>query len=81
MKLVPYNLDDIKFFKKTKNFALLTEFAHSEYDCVMVKEYDHSSVKNCVQSLSGSIKAFNMDNIVVFQRNGQVFLAKKSAMK
>lgn len=80
MKLVPCDLKDVGYYKKTKNFELLTEFASSEYDCVMVKEYDHKNVDNCVNSLRGSIRKFKMDNIIVIQRNGCVFLAKKSAM-
>lgn len=80
MKLVPYDINDVGCYKKTKNFELLSEFANSDYDCVMVKECNHSSVKSCVSSLRGSIQKFHMDNIIVIQRNGQVFLAKKSAM-
>ena len=39
MKLVPYDAKEVGYYKKTKNFDLLTEFANSEYDCCMVKDY------------------------------------------
>lgn len=81
MKLVPYDVKDSGYYKKTKNFELLDEFAKSDYDCCVVKDYTHKSAFSCQTSLHHSISKFHMDNIIVFVRKGQVFLAKKSAFK
>lgn len=81
MKLVPYDAKKVGYFKKTKNFELLDEFAKSDYDCCMVTDYTHKDANSCQSALRHSAKIFHMDNIHVFIRKGQVFLAKKSAFK
>lgn len=81
MKLVPYDAKDVSYYKKTKNFDLLTEFANSDNDCCMVTDYTQKSAISCQASIRKSIERFKMDNVVVFVRKGRVFLAKKSAFK
>ena len=80
MKLVPADLKDVGYYKKTRNFELLTDFANSELDCAMVIDYHCANASYCVKSLQQSVKKFKMDNIIVFERRGKVFLAKKSAI-
>ena len=80
MKMVPYDINEVGYYKKTKNFELLTEFANSEYDCVMVKDFNHKSAKHCVTALNSSARHFKLDNIIAFERRGMVFLVKKSAI-
>lgn len=78
MKLVPYDKTKLggSFYKRTNNLKILEEFVDSDYDCVEVREYNHSKPAHCSSSLANTIKRFKMNNLRAILRDGHVYLIK-----
>ena len=80
MKLVPYEREKIENigWSKTKNFKILEEFLHGDYDCVEVKEFTNKNARTCAGSLQASVRRFGLtDSVMVISRKDRVFLIRK----
>lgn len=78
MKLVPYNVEELKpkFYKKSDNYIFLMEFINSDLDCARVDNYTHKNAKSCSWSLQNTIRRYGLNGIQCIQRKGEVFLIK-----
>ena len=78
MELKACNLNEFgkKRAKKADNYKLLTDFADSDMKCARVDGWRHKTVHGCATSLRKTIENYNMFDIAVFVRKGEVYLIK-----
>lgn len=77
MRFEKYDFTEVhKFYKPTKNYVLVKEFASSGLECAILRDWKHSSAYNCVASLNNSIKRFKIAGIKAVCANGQVYLIR-----
>jgi hypothetical protein len=76
MKLVPSDVKNLGFYKKSSNYELLKEFMDSGLKCAELEDFPHSSAAACMSSLRGSIKRYRLFNVRVLTRKGHVFLVR-----
>ncbi len=79
MNLVPCDLKAIKNavgLKETKNYDIIMEFMESDYDCVKVQGWTHTTPYSCAASLNRSIERFHKGGIKAVTVNGEVYLVK-----
>lgn len=77
-KVDKHNIEGMKWFKRTKLFALIDDFKNSEADAVEVVgvEENYKNVSSAQASFSKAIKHFGFRGILTIQRNGKLFLVK-----
>lgn len=77
MKMVPCNIDEIKwFYTPGRNQKLIQEFINSDMKCVKIEDYPHKNAKSCQTSMIGSLKRMRVKTIKVMIRKDEVFLRK-----
>ncbi len=80
MKMVPYDyrkIENVGFYKKTKNAKMLDEFLESGETCVEIVDYAHMNAYSCQSSLSHYIRKHKLHKMVVaISRNGHVYLVR-----
>lgn len=83
MELKACNLTDFgkKRAKKADNYKILTEFADSDMKCARVEGWQHKTAHICAASLRNTIENYNMFDIAVFVRKGEVYLIKTLLVK
>lgn len=83
MELKACNIEEFgkKRAKKADNYKLLTEFADSDMKCARVDGWKHKSAHICATSLRKTIENYNMFDIAVFVRKGEVYLIKTLLVK
>lgn len=79
MNLVPCDLRSIKNavgLKGTKNYDIIMEFVESDYDCVKVQGWTHTTPYSCAASFNASIERFHKGGIKAVTHDGEVYLVK-----
>lgn len=79
MKLVPVERTELKkrYFKPTKLYAVLMEFANSGHTAVRVDDHGYKNVNGGANAFNKSAKTFNMPHIKAITRNGNLYLIKE----
>lgn len=77
MKMVPYDIDEIKwFYTPGRNQKLIQEFINSDMKCVKIEDYPHINAKSFQSSLIGCLKRMRVKTVKVMIRGDEVFLYK-----
>lgn len=78
MELKACNIEELgrKRAKRADNYKLLSDFADSDMKCARVDGWQHKSAHVCATSLRKTIESYNMFDITVFVRKGNVYLIK-----
>lgn len=78
MELKACNFEELgrKRAKKADNYKLLIEFADSDMKCARIDGWRHKTAHGCATSLRTTIENYNMFDIAVFVRKGEVYLIK-----
>ena len=63
MKLVPYDISKIRYYRPCKLQVILNEFVNSGLDCVEVKDFTHKNAKSCANALNTSAKKSRMNTV------------------
>lgn len=78
MKLVPYNKSELeKGYKRTKNYAILLEFAESDMDCALVENWVGKNATIKAANLNRSAKHFGMLHVRAITSKGEIYLIKE----
>ena len=76
MKMIPYEWEKVRYYKKTKNLEILEEFVNSGLECAKIEGYPHKNAKSAQSCLYSSMKRFGIDGIAIVVRKGNLFLLK-----
>lgn len=81
MRFTVCDINEAKFYKRTKNLKLLEDFRDSGAHCARVEDWSNKNNYVCARSLNGSIKRFRFSNFKAIARNGEVYLINEEAKK
>lgn len=76
MKMIPYEREKVRYYKKTKNLEILEEFMNSGLECAKIEGYSHKNAKSAQSCLYSSMKRFGLKGIAVVVRKGNLFLLR-----
>lgn len=76
MKFTPVDKEKL-YYKTTKLFDVLKEFAESEYTAVRIDDHHYKSAQSAQSTINKSVQRFGLTNIHCISRSGQIYLIKE----
>lgn len=81
MRFTVCDINEAKFYKRTKNLKLLEDFRDSGAHCAKVEDWNNKNCYVCTGSLRNSIRRYRFSTLQAITRNGEVYLINKEAQK
>ena len=78
MRIVETNVPNLKYYKRCKYSDIIEEFVNSDMKQCEVLDLDVKNPCNAAYSLRTALKNRHVNNVDVVNRNGNIYMLKRS---